>query len=157
MRTIIIIIILIAAFCPRLFAQEVIATAGSTLSNSNGSISYTIGEGVANTLTNGELTLTQGFQQANITVSMISELKDLDFSITAFPNPTADVLTLKLTKDDVTELKYLLFDVNGKLIIQKYLVINETTILVGHLAKGFYLLKVQDGLRELKTFKIIKQ
>jgi len=29
---------------------------------------------------------------------MVNELKDLDFSISAFPNPTEDILTLKLTK-----------------------------------------------------------
>jgi len=155
MRTIL--IILIIAICPELLAQEVIATAGSTLSSSYGSISFTIGECVANTLTKGDKTITQGFQQANISVSMISELKDLDFSISVYPNPTSDILTLKVSKDDVTGIQYLLYDILGKLLLQKNLESNEMSIPVNYLAKGFYILKVQAGMKELKTFKIIKK
>jgi hypothetical protein len=155
MRTLI--IILIITFCTGLSAQEVVATAGSTLSNANGSLSFTIGESIANTLINNNRAITQGFHQTNISVSMISELKDPEFSITAFPNPTEDVLTLKLGKEDVTGLQYLLFDINGKLLSQKNLESNQTSVPVNQLAQGFYILKVQAGLKELKTFKIIKQ
>ena len=155
MRTIL--IILIVAVCPRLLAQEVIATAGSTLSNSNGSISFTIGESVANTLTKGDKTITQGFQQSYISVSLVNELKDLDFNISVYPNPTSDVLTLKLSKEDVTGIQYLLYDFMGKLLLQKNLESNEISIPVNQFAKGFYILKVQAGKKELKTFKIVKQ
>jgi hypothetical protein len=155
MRTII--VFLLFAFCSRLLAQQVISTAGNSLGNENGSISFTIGEGVAQTLSKGDKTITQGFQQANLTVSMVKELKDLDFSISAFPNPTEDILTLKLTKDDVSGLQYILFDINGKLLFQKNLETNQTVINVHQLAKGFYILKVQEDVKELKIFKIIKQ
>jgi hypothetical protein len=155
MRTILVILFIVTC-CPGLFAQEVVATAGSILSNSSGSISYTIGEGVANTLTKGDKTITQGFQQGNLSVSIVSVLKDLDFSISVFPNPTSDVLTLKLNKEDMTGLKYLLFDMNGRLLSQKNLESNETTINVKLLNNGLYLLKVQDGKKELKSFKIVK-
>jgi hypothetical protein len=155
MRTII--VFLLFAFCSRLLAQQVISTAGNTFGNENGSISYTIGEGVAQTLSKGDKTITQGFQQANITVSMVSELKDLDFSISVFPNPTSDVVTLKVNKEDVTGFQYLIFDINGKLLSQKNLESPETSVPVNQLANGFYILKVQSGLKELKIFKIIKQ
>jgi hypothetical protein len=155
MRTILVILFIVTC-CPGLFAQEVVATAGSTFSNTSGSISYTIGEGVANTLTKGDKTITQGFQQGNLSVSVVSVLKDLDFSISVFPNPTSDVLTLKLNKEDMTGLKYLLFDMNGRLLSQKNLETNETTINVNQLNNGLYLIKVQDSMKELKTFKIVK-
>jgi len=155
MKTILITFLLVISL--RLFSQEVVATAGSTLSNSSGSISYTIGEGIANTLTKGDKTLTQGFQQTNLTVSMVSELKNLDFSISAFPNPTEDFLTLKLTKEDITGLQYLIYDMNGKLLFKKNIESNETKIIVDQLSRGIYILKVQSGLQELKAFKIIKQ
>jgi hypothetical protein len=155
MRTILILLFIVTC-CPGLFAQEVVATAGNTLSNSGGSISITIGEGVANTLTKGDKTITQGFQQGNLSVSIVSVLKDLEFSISVFPNPTSDVLTLRLTKEDLTGLQYLLFDISGRLISQKNLEMNETTINVNQLNNGIYLIKVQDGMKELKTFKIVK-
>ena len=143
--------------CQRSIAQEVVATAGCTFNNQGGSISFTIGESVAQTVTQGDITLTQGFHQSNITVSMVNELKDLDFSITVFPNPTRDILILKLTKENVMGLQYILFDVNGKLLSKKNLEEKETNVPVEALAPGLYLLKVKEGNKELKTFKIIKQ
>jgi len=143
--------------CQRLLAQEVVATAGSTLSSSGGSISYTVGEGVANTLTKGDKTLTQGFQQANISVSMVSELKDLQFSISVFPNPAEDLLTLSVSKEDVAGLLYTLFDTYGKILSKKKLESNETAITVKQLVPGLYILKIQAGQNDLKTFKIIKR
>lgn len=144
-------------YCTMLQAQQVVATAGSTHSNSNGSMSFTIGEGVANTLTKGDKALTQGFQQASITVSIVSEPKDLDFSISAYPNPTTDVLTLLIGKENVSGFQYLLYDINGKLLIQKNLEASEIAVHLGQLKAGSYFIKIQDGLKELKTFKIIKQ
>ncbi|MFA5818661.1 MAG: T9SS type A sorting domain-containing protein [Bacteroidales bacterium] len=155
MRTIL--LFLIVTCCSRLLAQQVVATAGSTLGNANGSISYTIGEGVTQTLTKGDKTLTQGFHQTIVTVNAISELKDLEFSISVFPNPTSDVLTLKVDKENVWGFQYLLFDMNGKLISRKNLESAETNVPVDQLTEGFYIIKVQDGTKELKMFKIIKQ
>jgi hypothetical protein len=155
MRTIM--LFLIVTCCSGLLAQEVVATAGSTLVNATGSISYTIGEGVAQTLTKGDKTITQGFHQTTMSVTMVSELKDLDFSISVFPNPTSDMLKIKVTKENVSGLQYLLFDINGKLIFQKNLESNETDVPVHQLAIGYYIIKVQAGTKELKTFKIIKE
>jgi hypothetical protein len=154
MRTIM--LLLLVACCSELLAQQVVGTAGSTLSNVNGSISYTIGEDVAQTLIKGDKTITQGFHQTTMG-TMVSEMKDLDFSIYIFPNPTSDMLTLKLTKENVAGLQYLIFDINGKLISQKNLESAETNVHVGQLPEGFYIIKVQDDTKVLKTFKIIKQ
>jgi hypothetical protein len=140
-----------------MYAQQVVATSGGTFGNTNGTMSYTIGEGVAQTLTKGDKTLTQGFQQSNITVITIKRLMDLDFTIIVFPNPTSDILTIKIDKEDVSGIQYLLFDMNGKEISSDNLKSNETTISVNQLSSGFYILKVQSGTKELKTFKIIKQ
>ncbi|MCX6255918.1 MAG: T9SS type A sorting domain-containing protein [Bacteroidia bacterium] len=152
-----IIAVLLFTSCVRLLAQQVVATAGNTFGNENGSLSYTIGEGVAQTLTKGDKTITQGFHQTTMSGTMVSELKDLDFSIFVFPNPTSDMLKIKVTKENVPGLQYLLFDINGKLIFQKNLESNETDVPVHQLAIGYYIIKVQAGTKELKTFKIIKE
>ena len=133
-----------------------IASSGSTFLNSSGSISFTIGEGVAQTLSGGGKSLTQGFQQSYITVSLINETKTIDFAITVFPNPTTNDLTLKLIKETVMGLEYLLFDINGKLLSQKNLENTETVIPLSRFAQGYYILKVQERENEIKSFKIIK-
>jgi hypothetical protein len=140
-------------------AQQVVATAGSTLSNTSGSISYTIGESVAQTLTKDDKTLTQGFHQTTISVSIVNELKDIDFSITVFPNPATDYLTLKIKggKDVQTQYIASLYDINGMLLLNKKFEGNETTISMGNLIPAIYFLKVTDNNKELKIFKIIKE
>lgn len=137
-------------------AQEVVSTAGNTFTNSNGSMSFTIGEGVTNTLTTGEQTITQGFQQPHLSVSMINQMRDLGFTITVFPNPVTDVLTLKIGKDDVLGMQYMFFDLAGKPFNRKNLVNPETTIPVEHFRAGVYIIKILEGSKELKSFKIIK-
>lgn len=148
---------LLISYSSSMFAQKVVATAGSTLGNTHGSISYTIGESVAHTLAKGDKTLTQGFHQSIISISMINELKDLGFSISIYPNPTSDILKIKIGKENLSGMHYLLFDLGGRLMSQKNLESSETSVPVQYLRSGIYLLKVQDGSKELKTFKIIKQ
>ena len=141
--------------CSVLEAQQVIATQGSTFSNANGSMSFTIGEGVAQTLTVDAKALTQGFQQSAISVSVLSEM-DPDFAITVYPNPAIDILNLKIVREDLGELQYLVFDLNGIMLIQKKVEAMETTIDLKQLPKGMYVIKIREGLTELKSFKIIK-
>jgi hypothetical protein len=143
--------------CQGLLAQQVVATAGSTHTSSTGSISFTIGEGVSQTLANGDKTLTQGFHQTYISVSIISELKDIGFDISVFPNPVSDELTLKLSDEILPGLQLVICDMNGKLILQKVLKGLITKIPVNQLPAGLYIIKVKDSTKELKTFKIVKE
>lgn len=141
--------------CALLEAQQVVATQGSTFSNSNGTMSFTIGEGVAQTLTTDSKTLTQGFQQSGITVSLLSDL-DPGFQITAYPNPASDILNLKIIREDLGDLQYVVFDLNGIMLVQKKVEAPETPIDLKQLAKGMYIIKIREGVTELKSFKIIK-
>jgi hypothetical protein len=151
------IILILLIICPALSGQQVVATSGGTFGNYNGTMSYTIGEGVAQTFTKGDKTLTQGFQQPKITVSEVYKGNDLEYSITVYPNPASDKVTIKIDKEDVAGLQYLLIDMNGKLIERQFILNNETSVSVNHLINGYYLLKVQAGVKDLKSFKIIKQ
>jgi len=144
-------------FCTVIQAQQVIATAGSTLSNSNGSMSFTIGEGVTKTFSRGDKAITQGFQQPNLLVSMINEAKDIGFTISAFPNPTSDIIKLSIDREEVEGLEYMIFDFNGKLLKKKNIETSETEVPFLELQNGIYIIKIVDGERELKIFKIIKQ
>jgi hypothetical protein len=143
--------------CSMLKAQQVVATAGNQFSNANGSISFTIGEGVANTFTDGEKALTQGFHQTIISVSIFNNPEETGFSMSAFPNPATESLTLKTDQGNIPGLKYLIIDQGGKILTHKAIVSDETVIPVEPLQDGIYIIKIQDNLKELKSFKIIKQ
>jgi hypothetical protein len=149
-------LLLMICCCTWVSAQQVVATAGRTLSNYSGTVSFTIGEGVAQTFTNGEKALTQGFQQGSITVSLVSEVRDLGYAITVFPNPASDFLKLDIDKENLEGFQYLLFDLTGKLINQQMIQNTITDIPVMHLKSGSYIVRVKSGSMDLKTFKIIK-
>ncbi len=143
--------------CSGLLAQQVVTTAGNTFANSSGGISYTIGEGISETLSSGDITLTQGFQQPGIFVSLVSEVKDSGLAMFIFPNPTSGIIKLKIEKGILPGMQYLLYDTNGKLLSQKKVESVETEISLGELQEGIYFLRIQTGTAELKTFKIVKR
>jgi len=150
-------------------AQEVVTTAGSNGETSSGSLSWTVGEPVIETITDGTNTLTQGFQQSKLTVTAVFELPGLDFTISVFPNPASDFLTVKVENNDkLTGLMYYLYNINGKLLLLKQIEGNETTISMIHFKPSTYILKVYYAGRngptmvtkdnkEIKTFIIIKK
>lgn len=151
-----VIFLYLSLFVQQSEAQQTPASGGGTLLNGSGSISYTIGESVAQTLTNGNVILTQGFHQPMLSVAVVHALSGLGYSVSTFPNPTSDFVRLKIDKLSVVGLKYLLFDMKGKLLAQKHIESNEISVPFHHLTTGIYLLKVLDGKQEVKTFRIIK-
>lgn len=138
-------------------AQQVISAAGVSGSNGSGSIQSTVGELVIDTKTAGSTTLTQGFHQTKITITAISELSNLSFSITAFPNPTSDMVTIKTEKAETEKLTYALFDLQGKLLLKGNLLNGEAQVTFGSLSTATYILKIAKEGKDVKTMKIVKQ
>ena len=140
-----------------LFAQEVISSGGDHHEKTSGSISFTIGEVVIETFPKTSNILTQGFHQTNLIAVAVHELPGLDYEISAYPNPAKDYVILKLPAEKVIGMEYRLYDVNGKLIQNKMLEGTETEIPFNDLSLATYFIKVIQGNKEIKTFKIVKQ
>lgn len=134
-------------------AQEVVSTQGDTYSNSNATLSFTIGETVINTATDGITTLTQGFHQSKWTFVGLKDYSP-NYEVIIFPNPTEDVLNIKTEQHE--NVSYTLYDLQGKLVLQNQLTAVQTPIQVSHLAPGSYSLILNDKTKVLKTFKLIK-
>lgn len=134
-------------------AQEVIATQGVSYSNASASIDFTIGEVVIATGTDGVYDITQGFHQ---TSWMLVGLEDLapDFEAIVFPNPTDDVLHIKVSTFQNVTLS--MYDVSGQLVLQHDLTSEQTSIQTGQLASGSYLLTLSNATYCLKRLKVIK-
>ena len=146
-------------------AQELVSTAGSYGETSSGSLSWTIGEPVIETITNGTNTLTQGFQQSKLTVTAINELKVSGIELSVYPNPTNSFLSIEVKADKQKDLLLSLFDLNGRLILQKMMAGNKQTIKMQNYKPGTYILKVmqakdsnrKDAMHCVSTFIIIKK
>jgi len=145
-------------------AQENINATGGNAAGSGGSLSYSVGQVVyaTNTGTNGSVA--QGVQQPYeiSTVTGIEEAKGINLSVTAYPNPTTDFLTLEVKEFDFSNLHFQLFDINGRLLQSEKITGTQTSIVMSNLVPATYFVKVivkSQGIasqQEVKTFKIIK-
>ena len=134
-------------------AQEVVSTQGESYSNGSGSIDYTIGEVVINTIDDGTHTLTQGFHQTNWNFLGLDNHSP-NYSVVIFPNPTEDILNIETNMfENVT---YSFFDSQGRLVLQDRLNSERTSIPVDFFSTGNYQLILKKNDIYLKTFKLVK-
>jgi hypothetical protein len=138
-------------------AQKVVAATGGTATVNGYEISWTIGEPITQTVTDGTTTLTQGFQQSKLTVTAIDELRETGVEVKVYPNPTQDFVTIHLSKI-MEKSSYLLFDLSGKLLEQKNIESTDAKIDMTGFAEGAYILKLNyRSSQPLQTFKIVKR
>lgn len=156
-RKISIILIILSLFQIDSYAQESFVITGGDFYGNSGSVSFSIGQVGYTTRTGATGSVAQGVQQP-YEISVISGIDDATTSLTfsVFPNPTVDKLTLRVESVDTRNLKYYLFDIGGKLVEFKLVEDVETTISMGSLMPSIYFLRITDGFKEIKTFKIIK-
>ncbi len=139
--------------------QESINTAGGNASGSGGSASYSTGQ-VAwqiHTGTNGSVA--EGVQQPYeiSVVTAIEETEEIHLSISAYPNPTNDYLTLEVKDAELVNLSFQLYDIQGNILQKERIEGNLTRIAMGQLVPATYFVKVTRDARELKVFKIVKK
>ena len=153
-------VILLFLGLSKLQAQEVIPATGGEANGSGGSASYTVGQVfyTTQTGTNGK-SVAQGVQQPYeiSVVTGIKETKDINLSVSAYPNPTSNYLTVKVENYKTANLQYMVFDLNGKLLQTVKATGSETQIETSELVSGNYFVKVLDDKKEIKVFKIIKK
>lgn len=140
-------------------AQNAIPASGGNAAGSGGTVSYSIGQVVYTTntsLTSGSVA--QGVQQPyEISVVIaIEKAKGIMLSVSAYPNPATDYLTLRIDEFDITNLSYQLYDINGKLLQHEKIISNQTIIVMSNLLPSSYFVKVSQGKKVVKTFKIVK-
>jgi hypothetical protein len=148
--------LILSAFC-KIEAQQVIAPSGGTHQNTSGTLSFTLGELQIDTKTNANGIITQGFHQANLTVTAIKELSDRDFSIIAYPNPATNVVFVKTEKGNFKKLSYSLFDTNGKLLLKNSTKLNNAEVSFETFTPAVYYLQVTLDGKDIKTFRIVKK
>ena len=139
-------------------AHTSINATGGNASGSGGSASYSVGQVVytTNTRTNGSVA--QGVQQPFeiSVVTAIEEAKGINLSVSAYPNPTTDYLTLEVKEFELSNMSFQLYDMSGKLLQNEKITGNQTSIVMSNLVPATYFVKVIQDNKEVKTFKIIK-
>lgn len=137
--------------------QESANASGGDATGSGGSVAYSIGQVAYTTNSGSSGTVTQGVQQPyEIFTVGISEA-EASISLTAFPNPTTDQLTLQVGNQNIGTLSYRLYDLNGKLLNAARIATTQTQVDMSGLAMATYFLNVvNEKGKQVQSFKIIK-
>jgi len=135
-------------------AMEVIASSGNFYTASDGTnLHWTLGEVMTERFENDRV-LTQGFHQNFVVVSNVFENSDQQIRVKAFPNPTANTLTIETESD--MPLRATLFDLYGRKVLEKKLDITKDQLNLSQFSSGNYLLKVFNESGLIQIFKIQK-
>ena len=139
-----------------LHAQESVNSAGGNAAGSGGSASYSIGQLVYTTNTGATGSVAQGVQHAyEIFPVGISHLQNV--SIAAWPNPTADMLVLNIGNYKQASYTYVMYDAQGKAVLNGSINAAQTNINTQQLAMAAYFLNIYDQRnQQIQSFKIIK-
>jgi hypothetical protein len=97
-------------------------------------------------------------------VSANENIKGINLSITAYPNPATDYLTLEIsdfesawTADRLSTLTFQLFDMQGELLQSEKITASQAQININGLVQATYFVKVIQENKELITFQVVKR
>ena len=139
-----------------LHAQQAITSTGDEALGSGGTVAYSIGQVVYTTNTSAAGSVTQGVQQSYEFFAVNIEETTINISLSVFPNPTADNLTLQERDFNAKKLSYQLFNMQGKLLENKQMITNQTQINMSSLPSATYFINVIQKNIKVQSFKIIK-
>jgi hypothetical protein len=141
--------------------QQVVSVTGGDTTENEGSVSYSIGQIAYMSQSESDGSVIQGIQQPYeilVVTGMGEKSVTMDYSV--YPNPAAGVLQLKIENKREKELRYQLYNMNGKLVQSKKITNSKISISLRDLPSAVYFLRVmerKDEITLLKTFKIIKK
>ncbi|QIA09265.1 T9SS type A sorting domain-containing protein [Draconibacterium halophilum] len=139
-------------------AQSAILSGGKTVSNTNYSLSYSIGELSVATYKNTDIALTQGQQQGSLIITSINKLAASGIALKAYPNPTSNFVMLTIEGENIGEMEFSLTHVNGSLLLSEKNLLRQQKISMNQYRSGIYFLTVTNRKNNyIHTFKIIKQ
>ena len=139
-------------------SQDTVAISGGEASGSGGTSSYTLGQVFYTATTTGNGSISQGVQQSFELFTLSNQqLMTVNLEALVYPNPSSDYVKLNITDSTLTDLNYILMNIQGKVLSSAKISSLYTPISLYGLSVGTYVLKVSQKNNELKTFKIIKK
>ena len=140
-----------------LHAQESVNASGGDATGSGGTIAYSVGQVVYTTHTGSTGSVAQGVQHAYEIFTVGIKETELSISLTAFPNPTMDNLTLQINDYNNEKLSYQLFDMQGKQLSSGQVTAQQTQIKMNSLPSATYFINlVNQENKKVQSFKIVK-
>ena len=137
-------------------SHQVLSATGGDATGSGGTVAFSVGQIVYTTSTGTTGSVAQGVEQAYEISSVGIKETALNISLSVFPNPTSDFLTLKVQDYNNEALSYNLLDEQGKLVLNEQIITQDTQVAMSTLARGAYFINIVQANKKIQTFKIIK-
>lgn len=140
-------------------AQNAIVPVGGTATGANGSATYTVGQIAVQKADNGSQYIIEGVQQPyEIQTVGIDDYPGITLDAVIYPNPTRNLVHLRISNYVIPDngLNAQLYDASGRLL--EIFTVSDllTQFDLSKYPTATYQLRVLDGKRLLKTFKIVK-
>ena len=138
-------------------AQESSNSSGGNATGNGGNVSFSIGQVLYTENSGNSGSISQGVQHTYEIYTVSINETNLDISLTAFPNPTTENLTLQINDFKNEKLIYQLFDIQGKLIYNGQIIEKQTKINTANLPNASYFIHiVNQENKKVQSFQIIK-
>jgi hypothetical protein len=145
-------------------APQSLNSAGVKMTQSNGSLSFTVGELVVLTQidANGN-SLGGGFTNSSTISTTVLSVQEPDatvLQVSIFPNPTSDLVQIQIKEASIEEMNLELTDLSGKTLYSaQYRLMNQNIgINTANYPTGVYLLALKKPNGQiLGNYKIVKQ
>lgn len=138
-------------------AQESANSSGGDATGSGGTVAYSIGQVVYTTYVGSNGSVAQGVQHGYEIFTVGIKETELNISLTAFPNPTTENLTLQISDYKNEKLSYQLFDMQGKQLSNGQITAQQTQINMNGLPSATYFIYVvNQEKKKFQSYKIIK-
>ena len=137
--------------------RSVVGSAGTYFSTVNvGNIHWTVGEIAVDRTQNG-IVLERGFHhgQYSLLSTAVWTAPEIQFDLTVFPNPTADLVHLR--GDWLAADRLQVRDFLGRLISDQVMPPDQAEVSLGDEPSGTYLLTIVRAGRPLSTMRIVRK
>jgi hypothetical protein len=138
-------------------AQQATNTSGGDATGSGGTVAYSVGQMVYTSNSGTAGSVAQGVQHAYEIFTLGIKATELNISLTVFPNPTAENLTLQISNYNNEKLSYQLYDMQGKLLKNGQITAQQTQFDMNGLLPAIYFVNiVNQENKTVQSFKVIK-
>lgn len=148
--------LIFALLSTSVFSQSALVSSGKTISN-NGSVSYSIGQVFVNQTANTAGSFNLGVQQPFEILRLNLEEFDASINYKAYPNPTFGFFNIQLSNNFSFPYQLKMYDLRGKLVINRTVKKNNATIDITSQFQGIYLLQLLKTGKQVYSFKILKK
>lgn len=139
------------------YSQQTTLSSGGDAIGSNGSMSSSIGQVVYTSHAGSNGTSTQGVQQTyTVSDASIISPSAVHLQLSVFPNPTSDLLQIKVTDFNNEALSYRLINPVGQEIEHGIIDPETTQINLQQLGASYYMLYILEEGVITQLFKVLK-